>query len=133
MPGDRPAGNATGRVLALNRERHATLEHQERAGRQHRQARDTVDEDVAADPFGLDLGQIHPIGDLIEFIRRQDRQLALVAHFGTAWIPRLARAGRPRHALVTIAGDAGEGQLKRVNRRGREIAVRGGKETGDPA
>ena len=86
--------------------------------------RQAFDQQIGTDPLRLDLGQSHPLGDNGQFVRRHERQLPLVAHFGAARIPRLASAGATCGARMEIAVDAVEAKMQFLNRTGFKMIER---------
>ncbi|CDX40599.1 hypothetical protein MPLDJ20_280030 [Mesorhizobium plurifarium] len=126
MLGDRLSGNAARLVLAVDLERHATLEEQQRTGRQHRKLRHAFDHEIGADPLRLDLLEPHALGDDGKLVRRDKRQLPLVAHLGAARIPRLAPARAPRRSAMEVTCDTVEAKLQFRDRPCLEMIVRSG-------
>ncbi|WP_175492261.1 hypothetical protein [Phyllobacterium sp. YR620] len=112
MFADRAPGNLAGRVLTVNLQRDTVLEKYQRPRREHRKRRDPVDQHVAADPLGPEFGKPHARCNLYEFVRRKNRELPFVAHFGAARIPGLATAGFPRRASMEITDNSVESDVE---------------------
>src|SRR4051794_1186767 len=64
---DNPAGSTAGRVLILHRDDRAAFEEQARSTRQHGQAFDAIDDEIGAEPFGLDFGNVERPCDFSQF------------------------------------------------------------------
>ena len=87
--------------------------------------------EIGADPFRLELGDAHALGDDRQLVGGHDRQLPLVAHLGAARVPGLATTRRARVAGMHVAFDAVEAEPQRVDRLGDEILAERGEDADD--
>src|SRR5690606_21259377 len=90
-------------------------------------------QEIRADPFGLNLREIHAPCNDRQLVVRDDRDLPLVAYFRARLVPGLARSRTASGAFMEIAGNAVEGQFQRLDAAGDEIFARRMEQAGNPA